>query len=162
MILTVLISLVMLASCGYKLRGAVDLPESMKKINIVGASTSLMTEFRKSIISSEGTIVDSGQEAGLTIKIVKERMDKRVLSLSSRGKSTEFELNYVVIYELQDPGGKLVIPEQTIEIIKDYFNDQRDVVAKSIEEGVIRNEIYRQAVRRIVDKARFELKKVEL
>jgi LPS-assembly lipoprotein len=46
---------------------------------------------------------------------------------------------------------------QPVEIRRDYFNDQQDVMAKEGEEAVIRNEMYQQAVRAIVDRARVVL-----
>ncbi len=152
----------LLNACGFKMRGEIDLPEAMKKIYLDGASGKLQTAFRQSIKASKGTMVRSKDQAGIIINILEEEFDRRTISLSSRGRSTEFELNYYLIYELRDAEENILVPEQTVEIIKDYFDNQSDVIAKDIEGNIIRDEIYHQAVRRIIDKTRFDLKKLEL
>jgi len=161
-VLILLISMSILNACGFHLRSAVDLPEAMKKIYLQDASAKLQGAFKKSIRSSKGELVANPQQAGIIVNILEEEIDRRSISLSSRGKSTEYEINYYLTYELRDSEDKLLIPEQTIEIIKDYYDNQVDVIAKDIEGNLIRDEIYREAVRRMIDKARFELKKVDL
>lgn len=161
-ILILLICLGLLNACGFKMRGEIDLPEEMKKIYLEGASSQLKNAFSQSIRSSKGEIVSSKKQAGIIVNILEEELDRRSISLSSRGKSTEYELNYYLIYELRDDKENIVVPEKTIEIIKDYFDNQTDVIAKGIEGDIIREEIYQQAVRRIIDKTRFELKKAKL
>lgn len=93
----------------------------------------------------------------MIIRIFGEDFNRRALSLSSRGKAEEFELNYRLEYELLGSGKSVLASRQPVEIRRDYFNDQQDVMAKEGEEAVIRNEMYQQAVRAIVDRARVVL-----
>ncbi|MCK9397910.1 MAG: LPS assembly lipoprotein LptE, partial [Methylobacter sp.] len=86
-----------------------------------------------------------------------ENVDRRVLSLSSRGKSNEFELSYRLNYELANAKDVLLMERQSIEVRRDYYNDQQYVIAKENEEAGIRNEMYQQAVRTIVNRARMAL-----
>jgi LPS-assembly lipoprotein len=46
---------------------------------------------------------------------------------------------------------------QPVEIKRDYFNNQLAIIAKDNEETVIRNEMYQQAVRTVVNRARVAL-----
>ncbi|WP_305906614.1 LPS assembly lipoprotein LptE [Methylomarinum sp. Ch1-1] len=145
-------------ACGYHLRGALDIPEEMKNIYIEGASASLRDEINLSLKSADGQLVSSTEEASMVIKVIRDDMRRRVLSLNSAGKATEFELNYTVRFMLLDPTGQILMDQQEVEINRDFFNDQVDILAKSNEEAVIRDEIYRQAVRAIVMRARAVLK----
>lgn len=150
--------LLSLTACGYHLRGAIDIPEQMKSVYLEGASSMLIKEFKSSLKSSGGELVASPPEASLVIRILKDDLRRRVLSLDNIGKANEFELNYLVRFMLLDGEGNILMEEQEMEINRDFFNDQVDILAKNNEETVIREEIYRQAVRTIVRRAQAVLK----
>lgn len=149
--------LLQVVACGYQLRGAIDLPQQMRKIYIKNASSALQQQFSQSLKSASGDVVSSIGQAGLVVAIFNERMDRRILSLSSTGKANEFEFNYSLDYELQNPSGAVLLKPQSIEIAREYYNDQEAIIAKTNEEAVIQREIYQQAVRTIVDIARVQL-----
>ena len=60
-------------------------------------------------------------------------------------------------YELVDAKGNVLSARQPIEIKREYYNNQLAVIAKDNEETVIRNEMYQQAVRTMVNRARVAL-----
>lgn len=124
-----------------------------------GGSSSLHNEMKSSLKSSDGQLVSSPEQAGMVIKVLRDEMRRRVLSLSSTGKANEFELNYSLRYILLDAEGKILMDQQELEIYRDYFNNQEQVLAKNNEENVIRKEMYQQAVRMIFARARAVLKK---
>ncbi len=146
-----------LSACGYHLRGAVDFPEGLRNAYLEGASMPLREQFRKSLRASSGQLVSSPDSAGLVIKIYAEQASQRVLSLSARGRSNELELYYRFEYELFGADNTLLAPRQPLEIKREYFNNQQEIIAKANEETVIRDEMYQQAVRAIIDRARVVL-----
>ena len=147
----------LLSACGYHLRGSFELPSAMKNVYIEGGSGPLREQFRQVIKSSSGQLAGSRGGAGIVIKIFDEDFKRRVLSLSSRGKSNEFELYYRLDYELTNAGDALLMERQPVEIRREYYNDQQFMIAKDQEEAVIRNEMYQQAVHTIVNRARVVL-----
>ncbi|WP_341326326.1 LPS assembly lipoprotein LptE [Methylotuvimicrobium sp. KM2] len=148
-----------LGACGYRLQGTVDLPDDINKVYLQGASGSLRDHFTRTLRSSPVRIVDSIGQAELVINTLNEKLDRRVLSLSSIGKANEFELNYKLEYELLDNQGAVLARNQSVEIIREYYNDQEAVIAQANEEQVIINEMYKQAVRSILDRTRTQLHK---
>ncbi|MDP2903469.1 MAG: hypothetical protein Q8N96_10235 [Methylovulum sp.] len=146
-----------LSACGYHLRGAVDFPEGLKNAYLEGASMALREQFRKSLRASSGQLVSSPDDASLVIKIYAEQASQRVLSLSARGRSNELELYYRFEYELLGADNTLLAARQPLEIKREYFNNQQEIIAKANEETVIRDEMYQQAVRVIIDRARVVL-----
>lgn len=151
-------SMLSLTACGYHLRGAVDIPEEMKSVYVEGAGSQLQREMKQSLRYSDGRLVGAPSQAGMVIKVLKDDMRRRVLALDSQGKAIEFELTYTVNYSLLDPQGKVLLKQQDLEIDREYFNSQQDILAKNNEEAVIRDEMYRQAVRSIISRARAILK----
>ncbi len=143
-----------LSACGYHLRGAIDLPEGLKAIYLQAGSSSLREALQQALKSAKGKIVADKSQAALVINVRREELDRRVVSLDSTGRANEFGLTYQLLYDLTDSQGKLLAEHQQIEIHRNYFNNQIDILAKNNEESVIRQEMYRQAVKRILSQAR--------
>ena len=151
--------LLFISACGYHLRGSIDLPEGLKRIYMQGASAQLQKTMKRTLKSSGGELVTSVEQAGIVVQVIKERMDRRVLSLSSSGRANEYEIIYTLNFNFLDAEGMMLSEKQKIEISKDYFNDQEEVLGKDNEEQVIREEMYRTAVQSIVNRARVVLEK---
>lgn len=147
----------LLSACGYHLRGAIQLPENMKSVYVEGSSMALLDQFKQAIKSSSSTLSSSRTGAGIVIKIANEEFNRRAVSLSSSGKSNEYELEYRMDYEFTNAKDALLMEKQTVEIRREYYNDQTAVIAKENEENVIRNEMYKQAVQAILNRARVAL-----
>lgn len=147
----------LLSACGYHLRGGLELPANMKNVYVEGGSPTLLEHFKQVLRASSVQLAESRKGAGFVIKIANENLHRRVLSLSARGKSNEFALEYRLDYEFANAGDAQLMDWQNLEIKREYYNDQQFVIAKDNEESVIRNEMYQQAVQTIVNRARVVL-----
>lgn len=143
-----------LSACGYHLRDEVNLLAGMKNVYVEGASMPLLNQFKKNLGDTLAKADLTAPRAGITIRIFTEQSNQRVLSLSARGRSNELELYYRFDYEVIRPDGSLLAERQNLEIKREYFNNQQDIIAKANEETVIRNEMYQQAVRSVLDRTR--------
>ncbi|MEQ1637619.1 MAG: LPS assembly lipoprotein LptE [Methylococcales bacterium] len=130
------------------------MPEIMRHIYLQSASPQLYASFQETLRMAGGNLSTAPEANGLIINVVNERFDRRTLSLSSTGKTNEFQLFYLLDYEVLTPDKKLIIPRQSVQVNRDYFNNQQDIIGKGNEEALIRQEMYRQAVRSIVDQGR--------
>jgi LPS-assembly lipoprotein len=155
--LVILIMALLISACGYHLRGALELPQGMKNVYLEGGSAQLREQFKRAMEISSVQLASSPEKAGIIVKIFDEDSRRRVLSLSSGGTANDFELSYRFEYELLDSKNKVLMPRQPIEIKREYYNDQVAIIAKGNEEAVIRDEMYQQAVRSIVNRARVAL-----
>jgi len=153
-ILTLALSL---SACGYHLRGALQLPANLKNVYLEGGSEELRGQFKRAMEISSVPLAKSPETAGMIVKIFEEDSQRRVLSLNSGGTANDFELGYRFDYEIVDSKNKVLSPRQPVEIKREYYNDQLAIIAKDNEELVIRNEMYQQAVRTIVNRARVAL-----
>jgi LPS-assembly lipoprotein len=153
-----LISLLLISACGYHLRGSIDLPEGLKAIYLQNSSNQLRKSFKQTLKYIDGKLVETQKESGITIQVVKEHLENRVLSLSNTGRINEVELVYSLHFMMLNKKGKPLKEKQEITIRRDYFNDQGDVLAKNNEDQTIRAEMYDQAVQSIIQRARVALK----
>ena len=147
----------LLSACGYHLRGALELPAGMKNVYLEGGSPQLQEQFNSLMKLSSVPLASSPEAAGIIVRIFNEDSQRRVLSLNSAGVANDFELGYSFDYELADSKNMVLMARQPMEIKREYYNDQLAVLAKGNEEDLIRNEMYQQAVRSIVNRARVAL-----
>ncbi|MCK4493447.1 MAG: hypothetical protein KAU26_05295, partial [Methylococcales bacterium] len=118
-----------LSACGYQLRGTIALPKGMENIYLEGASGQLQSEIQTALKFSKGQLVNTAKTAGIVIKVQKEAMRTRVLSVSSTGKANQFELIYELRFSIYEPSGTLLLANQRVQSQRSYFNDQGEVLA---------------------------------
>ncbi len=153
-------TVLLLSACGYHLRGSFNLPEGLKTIYIQGASSPLRNALKQVLRSADATLVDNAKDAGLVIKVEKETMQRHALSLSDTGRANEYELSYRLDFLLLDSQGNVLSKTQPVEITRDYFNDQEELLGKDNEEQVIRKEMYRQAITAMLNRSRIVVGKI--
>ena len=151
--------LVLLASsgCGYHLRGSLDSSQALKNIYVFGATSALNSEILAIVKASKSSMAASPNEASVVIKILKEDMRTRILSIGAAGKSSESELDYYLRFQYYDNKENALMDEQTIEMAREFFNDQTAVLAKDNEEQIIRKEMYKQVARMLIARAQIAL-----
>lgn len=142
------------SACGYHLRGTELIPDTLKNLYLIGASPQFQAEAVSMLKSANGQLVNSPESAGIVIRILKEDMHNRVVSIGTTGKSTESEVNYYIRFQLFDNKDNPLQEEQTLEVSREFFNDQTAVLAKSSEELLIRTELYKQVVRMVFARAK--------
>ncbi len=155
--LMILISIV--SSCGWQLRGASNLPPEMAHVYVEGLSRKnrFVQDLNENLSFAGGGVTKDPASAGVILKVHNEQLERRVASLSEEGKATEYELIYRIRFELQKPDGSNLLPTQTIEIRRAYFNPQVLVIGKSEEENQIREEMYKEAVRTLLRRTEIAL-----
>lgn len=153
----ILIAALLTSSCGYHLRGAYDLPKGMKTIFLQGGSATLREQLKTVLKSSSGQLVTSPDKADIVLRVSKDEIERRVLSLSERGRSNDIELAGHLEFEVIDPKSGVLVEREPIDFRREYFNDQQDVIAKDNEETVIRKEMYQQVVRTMINRSRAAL-----
>ncbi|WP_374089503.1 LPS assembly lipoprotein LptE [Methylomicrobium lacus] len=146
-----------LSACGYHLRGAGQTTVKFKKVYLEGASGALRDGFDEVLRLSSARVVKKAKEADLQVKVVEEKLKRRSVSLNFSGRSNEFELGYRLEVQLVGAGNAPLPAGKPIQIIREYFNDQQDILAKSNEEKVILRELYQQAVRTILERAQAQV-----
>ena len=147
-LLTVLIA--SLSACGFKLRGAYQLPETLQKIYVQGSTSSDLVKELKEILGYSAVVVAKRSEASAVLNIIKEELERRTLSVDSRGKIREAELQYSVIFSVIDSDGVLLLEKETVMLERDYIDDENDVIGRSNEAGIITRDLKRDAAQRIV------------
>jgi LPS-assembly lipoprotein len=145
----VLLALV-LGACGFQLRGQVAIPFQTIYIESPGYSA-FANDLERAIRSSSGTrIVENRDEAEAVLRILNERQERFILSLSSGGKVREFELRYSVAYRLTDKASADLAPPGEISLRRDMTYDDTQVLAKESEQALLYRDMKSDAVQQML------------
>ncbi|OAI13653.1 hypothetical protein A1359_11985 [Methylomonas lenta] len=153
--------LVFLSACGYHLRGSIALPEELRSMYFFGVSGSLNAELKSLLKAADAKVATSPNEAGVVLKVLKEDLRRRVVSVGSSGKSSEIELTYYLRFQFYDNQENPLLDEQTIELNREFFNDQTAILAKENEEQTILKEMYRQVARMVMSRAKIAAESIK-
>ncbi|WP_283788334.1 LPS assembly lipoprotein LptE [Bermanella sp. WJH001] len=137
-ILTFLVTL--LSACGFHLRGQVDLPVGLRILNLDAQAAETMTQnlLRQSMLSNGITL---SQDAPYTLKIISESGNRRVLSVTSNAKASEYELTQNLSFKLLDANGEAVSEELNITSYRTLQYDADAEIGKAQEEANLRREM---------------------
>lgn len=145
------LSIVLLAGCGFHLRGQVALPYST--LHISGPSASSVSNSLKRLLRSSGVrLVDRQEDAELTLVILSDVREKSILSLSAAGRAQEYELRQRLSYRIITAGEPDLPAGEILSQRSISFNDAQ-VLAKESEENLLyrdmENDVVQQLLRRL-------------
>ena len=144
---------VLLAACGFQLRGAYNLPyESLYlgvgDVSVIGAG------LKRAIRASGSTrLADTPADAQATFLPTVETREPIILSLSSAGRVREKRLRYRYGYRVVDGKGRDLVLPSTVELNRDLTYADSDVLAKTQEEDLLwrdmETDLVQQLMRRL-------------
>jgi LPS-assembly lipoprotein len=124
------------AGCGFKLRGAAELP--FETIYIPSASSGVALDLKRNIQSGTRTrVVDDAKSAEAIMQFTQEAREKHILSLNAAGRVREFQLRYRVGFRVHDGKGGEFVPPSTLELTREVTFNDAAVLAKEAEEQLL-------------------------
>jgi LPS-assembly lipoprotein len=146
----VLLAATQLGGCGFQLRGNTALPQDIRTVH-VNAPAELRDEIRIYLEGGGVAFADSRAGADASINVTREAFDRRVLSVDpTTGKEREFELVYTVDFNVMRESGAPVLSGESISLLRDFVFDPDSVIGKSREEGVLQQEMRRDAAQQLL------------
>lgn len=139
-----------LTACGFKLRGAFNLPAELQKIYVVGGQSGELRKDLNDMLAYSAEVVAKRQDADAVLTIDKEELDSRTLSVDSRGKVRESEIQYSVIYSLIMANGDVLLDKEPLLLVRDVINDDNDIIGRSNESDVVKRDLKRDAAQQIL------------
>lgn len=150
--LTVLICLlsITLTACGFKLRGSFELPAELQKMYVAGSQSSVLVRDLNEMLAYSAEVVSKRSDADAILTINKEDSENRTLSVDSRGKVRESEMQYSVVYSLALQNGDILIDNAALLLTRDFINDENDIIGRTNESAVITRDLKRDAAQQIL------------
>jgi LPS-assembly lipoprotein len=149
-LLIIALSASILTACGFQLRGSFELPVGLQKIYVSGSQSSDLLQDVKDILDFSAEVVENRADADAVLTINNEQTDNRTLSVDSRGKVRESEIQYAVIFSLVKRDGEVLLDKDSLLLVRDYINDENDIIGRTNESAVIIRELKRDAAQQII------------
>lgn len=151
--LAVLAASLLLAACGFHLRGAQTLP--FKSLYLAVADNSdFGAQLKRAVRASNSTTVaESREEADAIFSISQDVMDKLVLSVNNSGQVRDYQLIYRFSFTLSDAKGRSLITPVTLtqqRIVTIDPSLSQEVLAKQQEEVLLRQDMQRDLVQQVM------------
>lgn len=146
-----LVALLSATGCGFQLRQAAPLPLSVKRIQVEQTDPLglLSRQIERELVQAGAQLVQS--DAAL-LRIHSERFDRRVLAVDERARVSEYELELRISFSLSDASGKELLGNEEFALSRDYAFDELAAIGASQEEALIREELTRDAARRVLQR----------
>lgn len=132
-----LILTLLLAACGFQLRGVANLPFETIYVD-GGGNPVLAAEISRAIRSGTQTrLTEKAADAQAVLQVPGIEREKRILSLSGAGRVREYELISRASFRLRDKEGRDLIATPAIELRRAMLYDDAQVLAKEQEEALL-------------------------
>ncbi|MCW8929572.1 MAG: LPS assembly lipoprotein LptE [Gammaproteobacteria bacterium] len=136
----------MLAGCGFHLRGDIVLPELYERVHVVSKGNANVGKALSDALKNVGSQIVSSPEASTSVVTVLSSGTQRK-ALNVAGKAIrEYELQLNISFVVQDNKGVQLAEQQTVSVIRNFQNDPDDVLGKDNEENIIRQEMMQPAI----------------
>jgi len=147
-----LLILMLLTSCGFKLRGAYQLPSAMQLTYVDASQVSpgISRALIRNLKSSDIKIANTDVEGAAVLKLFKETKTKRIVSVDANGRAREYTLTYVISFSVKAKEDDFEIESQEIRIDRDFVFDTEDVLGNSREESQLYEEMQQDLIRLIL------------
>jgi LPS-assembly lipoprotein len=140
---------VLLAACGFQLRGSADVP--FKTIYVPAAAGGIGLELRRNILAgTSAKVVEDAKQAEAVLEFLQEAREKEILSLAATGRVREFQLRYRVGFRVHDGKGRDFVPANTVTLVRDITFNDSDVLAKETEEQLLYRDMQSDMVQQIM------------
>ena len=152
--LAALFCTLILAGCGFQLRGSATLPFDTLYVQ-APVGSQFGTQLRRLVTAGSNTrIVDTAQGADATLVLINELREKNILSLSGGGRVREYQLRYRMSYRLLDKNAVEILPTSEILLVRDLsFNDSA-ALSKEAEEALLFRDMQSDAVQQLLRRLR--------
>lgn len=149
----------LLTGCGFHLRNALNLPQDLGPVRVVaGDPYSALADFLAEGLQRAGAqAAPAGADTGVaTLRIISEQWADTPISYDQFGRAQEFSLRYAVIFSMRRADGSEAVPQQAVELSRDYLAPAVDSIGKASERELLVRELRREmaaAILRRVDAA---------
>ena len=151
-----LISLLLFASvagCGFQLRGTT--PNSQLSFDSVyldsAKGTPLERQLRGAILAQGNTVLATDQKsAAVTLRILSEGQEKKILTLNAQGQVREYSLLYRIRFEVADKDNKKLLNPNELALQAFLSYSESQALAKETEERMTFDDLRRDAISQIM------------
>ena len=144
-----LVALIALAGCGFRLRGTAEVP--FQTLYIPDALTGIALDLKRNIqATTDAKVVEDAKSAEALLQFTHELREREILSLTAAGRVREYRLRYRVGFRVHDGKGNEFVPQSNLELTRDVSFNDAQVLAKEAEEQLLVRDMQSDMVQQIL------------
>jgi len=144
----------LISGCGFHLRNSLTLPEDTPAVRVesVQPYSELAKLLRRrlqaigaTVLSENGPTLsaDDPSQTFARLAIHAERWGELPTAIDTGGRAQEYRLRYAVIFSFILADGSVLVPQQAIELSRDYTSQPTDATGTSTEREILAQELRR-------------------
>ena len=135
----------LVSGCGFQLRGAANLPEEMSTtwVNIPDSSSAFVRELELLLRGNGVTLAEGPGEGVAELRITRDRITRRALTISGDARVREFELVFDLQFSLVGPSGDVLLGPESLRLERDFQFDEQAILGATTEEELLREDLRR-------------------
>jgi LPS-assembly lipoprotein len=147
-----------LSSCGFHLRGEVEIPPDLNPLFIQAPAGSPVAQaLVDRLRGTQVRLAASAKEAKLVVRIQSERRSSRVVAVDRSGKVLSYELHFQVTFDALGADGKERLARQEVDLVRGFDNPDTEVLGKQLESELIYQDLIEDAADRVLIRLRAAL-----
>ena len=154
-----LLSVTLLAGCGFHLRGeeSLKLPAKLSPMKVSGVRTTdpLYGELTNALREAGMSITESAEAAQSFLMLSERENRRRVVAVNAVGKAIEYEMVEAVTFELLDGERNVLLPEYRVVNEGSYTDPTGDPLGKAGEQQLLRSSARGDTVQQILVRLRY-------
>ncbi len=141
-----------LSACGFHLRDALQLPPDLGPLRVQSPDPySPLAESLSEALARAGAIpAAEGATEVATLRVLSEKWGNTPLSVDAFGRAQEYTLRYAVFFRLTRADGSILVPQQALELSRDYISSVRTTIGTDSEREILAKEMRREMVSSIL------------
>ena len=149
----------LLSGCGFHLRNALNLPADLGPVRVLAADPySPLGDMLAEGLQRAGAQAAPAEatDGVATLQVLSEQWADTPISNDQSGRAQEYALRYAVVFSLRRADGSTAVPQQAVELARDYLAPAVDSIGKASERELLVRELRRDmaaAILRRVDAA---------
>lgn len=126
---SLLVATLALSACGFHLRQTAALPTSMQRVHLsVNGGGELQRDLARALADSGVAVEDEGGPGIAELKVPVATFSTDTLSVSGGARVTEYTVRYQVRFEVDDANGQVLVPQQRIDMSRDFSYDATNTI----------------------------------
>ena len=141
-----------LSACGFHLRDALQLPPDLGPLRVQSPDpySPLAESLSEALQRAGATPAAEGDTEVATLKVISEKWGNTPLSVDAFGRAQEYTLRYAVFFRLTKADGSILVPQQALELSRDYISSVRNTIGTDSEREILAKEMRREMVSSIL------------
>ncbi|GLQ94605.1 LPS assembly lipoprotein LptE [Dyella acidisoli] len=145
--LIALLPMLALAACGFHLRGSAAMPEGMQRVHLtVGGGGDFQRKLARALLASNVVLEDKSGPGIAELHVPAQNFNVQSLTINGAAQVTEFAVRFHMVFTAVDPDGKVIVPEQAIDLQREFSYDASQPVGTQSQMEQIQGSLIDDAI----------------